>query len=353
MSRVVIELVTVTRAYARDGVAVQDLSLTVEAGEVLALLGPSGSGKSTVLRLIAGLEAPDAGLIRLEGRTAAGGGRWVPPERRRVGLVFQDGALFPHLTVAENVAFGLRERPAAWRHHQVARFLRLVGLEGLGDRRPHQLSGGQQQRVALARALAPEPATVLLDEPFSNLDADRRAAMRLQVRDLLAQLGATAVFVTHDQEEALVMGDRLAILRAGRLEQVGPPEDVYAAPANRFVARFLGNAYFLPAVVTPTGLDTPLGPVDQRPQLAAGMGVELLVRPDDLRLVADAAGTARIATVAFQGMHYRYDVTLADGTAVGCLAAHTARLEVGSPVRVELAAGHALAWFPAEQWPDG
>ena len=204
--------------------AVDDMSLDVDPGEIVALLGPSGCGKTTFLRLIAGFERPDAGSVLLADEEVAGPGRFLPPERRRIGMVFQDYALFPHLSVADNVAFGLarRRRLSARGAHRdaaesVGRLLALVGLEGLGARLPHEISGGQQQRVALARALAPAPAVVLLDEPFSNLDATLRAEVRAEVRGILREAGATAVFVTHDQEEALSLADRVAVMRAGHL----------------------------------------------------------------------------------------------------------------------------------------
>jgi iron(III) transport system ATP-binding protein len=233
----------VTRRFG-DVVAVDDLDLDVARGELLAVLGPSGCGKTTLLRLVAGLEVPDDGRIEVRGRVVADGRRAVPPEQRRIGMVFQDYALFPHLDVAANVAYGLR-RSHEDRDATVQQALRLVGLEGLGSRRPAQLSGGQQQRVALARALAPSPDLVLLDEPFSNLDAALRDAVRREVRDILRRAGATALFVTHDQDEALSLADRVAVLDAGRLHQVAEPHELYRSPATRFVAEFVGDAEVL------------------------------------------------------------------------------------------------------------
>ena len=345
----VIELRGVTKRYAppTGQVAVEHFSLTVERGEVMSLLGPSGCGKTTALRVVAGLEAPDRGEVWLNGRMVAGPGVWTAPEKRRVGLVFQDYALFPHLTVAKNVAFPLDEWASARRRARVEEMLALVGLGGLGERYPHQLSGGQQQRVALARALAPEPAVVLLDEPFSNLDADSRGEMRRHVRDILKSLGATAVFVTHDQEEALFMGDRVAVMNRGRLEQVGTPEEVFGAPATRFVAEFLGIPCFLPAVVTPDGLQTELGMQRQELPAPPGARVDLLVRPDDLSLHHDPQGRGRIVRCVFRGMDYLYDVALPSGCVVQCLATHTLRYAPGTPVRVELTPGHSLNYYPS------
>lgn len=204
--------------------AVDGLSLSVAEGETVALLGPSGSGKTTVLRLVAGFERPDAGAVWIAGRPVAAAGVWVPPEARGVGMVFQDYALFPHLTAAENVAFGLHCLNRIDRSPRTDEVLDLVGMRAYAGRYPHELSGGQQQRVALARALAPRPFAVLLDEPFSNLDADLRAQVREEVRAILKQTGTSALFVTHDQEEALLLGDRVALIHEGRLQQVDTPE---------------------------------------------------------------------------------------------------------------------------------
>jgi iron(III) transport system ATP-binding protein len=326
-------------------IAVCDLNFNVRRGEVMALLGPSGCGKSTTLRLVAGLEIPDAGQIGVDGQQVAGRGAWVPPEARRVGLVFQDYALFPHLTVAKNVAFPLNRVPVRERNDRVAEMLALVGLSGYEHRYPHQLSGGQQQRVALARALAPRPSVVLLDEPFSSLDADSRADVREQVRAILKEVGATVIFVTHDQEEALYMGDRVAVMNAGRLEQVGTPEELFAEPATRFVAEFLGLPSFLPALVTHEGIETEIGFQAQPLQAPPGTAIEVLVRPDDLTLRADPAGNARVLRSQFRGMDYLYDVSLPSGRVVRCLGAHTARYAPGTPVYVTLTPGHDLACF--------
>ncbi|HEU0013103.1 MAG TPA: ABC transporter ATP-binding protein, partial [Longimicrobium sp.] len=241
-----LRLENLTRRFG-DTLAVDGLSLEVAAGEFLTLLGPSGCGKTTTLRMIAGFEQPTSGRVVVDGRDVTA----LPPQKRDVGMVFQNYALFPHLDVAENVAFGLRSRgeSRAAAAPGVERALEMVELTGFGARRVQQLSGGQQQRVALARALAPEPPLLLLDEPLSNLDAALRERTRDELRALLKQLGMTAVFVTHDQEEAFALSDRVAVLDRGRLQQVGSPEELYAAPANAFVASFLGRANFLPATV--------------------------------------------------------------------------------------------------------
>ncbi|MFO7167456.1 MAG: ABC transporter ATP-binding protein [Chloroflexota bacterium] len=327
--------------------AVQQFSLSVRPGEIMALLGPSGCGKTTVLRLIAGFERPDAGRIAIGEREVAAPGLFVPPERRHVGMVFQHYALFPHLSVGDNVAYGLRGKG---RQAAVREMLDLVGLGGLERRMPHELSGGQQQRVALARALAPRPAVLLLDEPFSNLDADLRAALRTQVREIIKHVGTTALFVTHDQEEALYMGDRVAVMNAGHLEQAAEPEALFAAPATRFVAEFIGQASFVPAAVTENGLDTELGFVPQPVSAPSGTLVEAVARPDDLVLSADPQGNARIVSRTFRGGEYVYEVALLGSQrTLRCVCNHVHDYAADTRVRVALAPGHALAWFPVSE----
>jgi iron(III) transport system ATP-binding protein len=323
--------------------AVNDFTLTTQAGEILALLGPSGCGKTTVLRSIAGFERPERGRILIGEREVAGPAGFVPPEGRRIGMVFQHYALFPHLSVADNVAFGLR---GPGRRERVDELLELVGLAGLGGRMPHALSGGQQQRVALARALAPRPAVLLMDEPFSNLDADLRGAMRSQVRAIIKQVGATAIFVTHDQDEALFMGDRVAVMRAGCLEQVADPPGLFLAPASRFVAEFMGTAAFLPATAAKAGIATALGLLPQQVAAPGGTALELVVRPDDVELAADPQGNGRVVARIFRGEQYLYEVELDRGQRLHCICNHIQDFPPGTRVRVRLDPGHALAWVP-------
>ena len=265
-----------------DNLVVAGLDLVAKRGELLALLGPSGCGKTTTLRLIAGFEPQDAGTVEIGGRLVAGPapGKGEPPERRRVGMVFQDYALFPHLSVGKNVAFGLPR--GSERAERVRRALATVGLAGAEGRMPHELSGGQQQRVALARALAPGPEIVLLDEPFSNLDVGLRARVRMEVRQILADAGATAVLVTHDQEEALSLTDRVAIMFDGRVVQAAMPEELYHRPVSRQVAAFVGDAQFLPGEGSGRRVATELGDLPAIGQVEGP--VEVMLRPEALRL---------------------------------------------------------------------
>jgi iron(III) transport system ATP-binding protein len=318
--------------------AVDGFDLEVHDGELLCLLGPSGCGKTTALRLIAGLERPDAGTVRVAGRTVTGPGTSVPPERRRVGMVFQDWALFPHLDVRGNVAFGLDGDAQA----RVSELLELVRLDGLERRMPDELSGGQQQRVALARSLAPSPQVLLLDEPFSNLDAQLRAEVRSEVREVLRVTGTTAVFVTHDQEEALSIGDRVAVMIAGRIRRCGTPYEVYADPGEATVARLLGQTNLLPARVAGGVAETVLGAIDV-PGAPDGPA-EVLLRPESLRATRTSHSSARIVRVEFYGHDQLVTCALDDGTEldVRLMGPHP-EMEAGAAVRLEVTgAGQAL-----------
>ena len=306
-------MIGLTRVSKRFGAveAVAGAELEVAAGEFVALLGPSGCGKTTLLRLVAGFERPDEGEVRVDGRAVAGSA-WVPPERRHVGMVFQDYALFPHLSVAQNVGFGL---PRAGRAARVAEALDFVGLDGLGARYPHELSGGQQQRVALARALAPRPAVVLLDEPWSNIDPLLRGTMRDELAAILRASGVTVVLVTHEQEEAFSLADRIALMRAGRIEQTAAPEEIYFAPASRWAAEFVGAANLVPGRVGHGRVETPLGTF-AAPDAVLRHEVEVLVRPELLELRPDPGGAAEVVGREFRGHDVFYRVRLDDGTTV-------------------------------------
>jgi len=322
--------------------AVDAVDLDVREGELLALLGPSGCGKTTTLRLVAGFERPDAGTVVLDGHEVAGPSGFVAAEKRRVGVVFQDFALFPHLSVAANVGYGVRDR--AQRPTRVAELLDLVGLNDEGTRLPHELSGGQQQRVALARALAPAPAIVLLDEPFSNLDASMRVEMRSEVRAILAEAKATAVVVTHDQEEALSLADRVAVMRDGRLLQVDTAADLYAHPVDRFVATFVGDADVIPGRADGAAAVTALG---RLPLAVAGgtSAVEVVVRPERVRLRLDSAGEGVVRAIVSFGHDQLVAVELVDGTRVRSRMGPGRAFEPGDRVSVSVA-GDVLA-FPA------
>ena len=308
-----VELAGVTRSFGLTR-AVDDVSLEVSGGEIFGVLGPSGSGKTTLLRLIAGFERPDSGTVTVGGRTVAGDGGWTPPERRRIGMVFQDYALFPHLTVEGNVAFGL----ARGRQEEARRALELVGLQHKAGRHPHELSGGERQRVALARALAPGPDVVLLDEPFSSLDATLRAGLRREVELILREAGATAILVTHDQEEALSLVDRLALMRDGRVVQVGTPEDVYAQPAERWAAQFVGEVNVLPGVLRGDAVHTELGSFDLvRPAGGAAQGlVHVAVRPEQLEFRAGREPNAEVLEREFRGHDVLYRLRHEGGRSV-------------------------------------
>jgi ABC-type Fe3+/spermidine/putrescine transport system ATPase subunit len=335
-------------------VAVDGLSLAVAQGELVTVLGPSGSGKSTVLNLIAGLTEPSEGRIRIGGRDVT----WLPPARRNVGLVFQSYALFPTMSVRENVAFPLRVRglPSPEVGRRVAEALRLVRLTGLEARRPGQLSGGQQQRVALARAFVFQPEILLLDEPLAALDRKLREEVRVELRHLQRTLGITTLLVTHDQEEALSLSDRLVVLDGGRVQQAGPPDETYRRPLTRFVAGFLGTANFLDGVLErdgarwairlPGGVRAPCGPGDAAP----GTRVCGLVRPERVRLgPGGQAGVAGTVTDAiYLGQAVRYHVGVAGGPELVAVAADRA---VGHPPGSAV----TLSWMPEDVWliPEG
>jgi len=324
----VLELHDVSKRFGPTA-ALDGASLNVARGEFVALLGPSGCGKTTTLRVAAGFERPDAGRVELDGETVADARRFVPPERRGVGMVFQDYALFPHLDVAGNVGFGLSRRD---RSRRVREVLALVGLDGYGDRRPGELSGGQRQRVAVARALAPSPQLVLLDEPWSAIDPIHRAELREELSRVLRAAGVTVALVTHDREEAFTLADRIALMRKGRIVQVGRPEELYFAPADPWCARFVGASNLVSG------------------ELAARLTgrhiarSEVLVRPELVGLEPDPAGSAEVVKRTFLGHDVLYGVRLADGTTLSSQRPSNEQVALGARVRVRLHDG-PLATF--------
>ena len=324
-----------------DGLpVVRQVSLRLEQGDIGCLLGPSGCGKTTLLRAIAGFEPLHNGRIALQGKTVSSERVMVAPERRRVGMVFQDFALFPHLSIADNIGFGLRGRPAGDRKQRVAELLKLVGLEGLGKQQPHQLSGGQQQRVALARAMAPRPEILLLDEPFSALDPELRTQLASEVRALLKKDGITAILVTHDQSEAFAMADHTGVMKLGSLHQWDSSYNLYHHPATTFVADFIGRGTLFPIrVVDRNSIDTPFGRLSGKlPETIDGKGqLQLLIRPDDLHLTTKQEGIpALIIERLFQGAEYLYTLQLEDGSRFQCLAPSHQQHQTGDRVTLKL-----------------
>ncbi len=327
--------------------ALSDLTLEIAEGATLSILGPSGCGKTTVLRAIAGFERPQTGEIRIAGRPVCDNSHWVPPEERGVGMVFQDYALFPHLTVAQNVAFGLQRTEKSAASRTIAQTLDLVGLSGLEDRYPHALSGGQQQRVALARALAPKPVVILLDEPFSNLDPDMRGQMREEVEEILRLAGTTALLVTHDHDEAFAMADRVAVLNHGRLEQVDTPEAIYHTPSTPFVANFVGQADFLLGRVENGKIYTEVGVFENVEGHPFGTAVEIMIRPDDVHLLPASPGSAQIVGRQFRGSENLYTILLPSGQHLHSSESSTTVYPIGTAVDLKIVATHIVT-FPKQ-----
>jgi iron(III) transport system ATP-binding protein len=324
-----------------------DFSLTLARGQIGCVLGPSGCGKTTALRCIAGFEHVAAGRIAVNGKEVSRPGRSVPPEERRVGMVFQDYALFPHLTVAANVGFGLHQLEPPERERRIAQTLEMIGMSRSGQRYPHELSGGQQQRVALARALAPQPELLLLDEPFSNLDVDLRERLGLEIRDILKQQGMTAILVTHDQHDAFAIADEIGIMSKGRIEQWGTPYELYHKPATRFVADFVGQGAFLPGqVLAGRRIQLELGTFQSNVphDWAQGTAVDVLLRPDDI-LHDDASPLqARVLHKAFRGAEFLYTLQLPEGGRVLSLVPSHHNHAVGEKIGIRLEIDHVVAF---------
>ncbi|PSB35177.1 ABC transporter ATP-binding protein [Stenomitos frigidus] len=353
---VILRLEGITRQFSRSSApAVNNLTLQLNQGDLLGLLGPSGCGKTTLLRLIAGFESPQAGMVTMADRTVAGAGHWVLPEDRDMGMVFQDYALFPHLTVAKNVAFGLEKRQHQGSRHTTKQVKHLtqeaiaqVGLTGLENRYPHELSGGQQQRVALARALAPQPDLILLDEPLSNLDSHIRLRLRQEVREILKATGTSGVLVTHDQEEALSIADWVAVMRNGHLEQFGTPETIYQTPATRFVAEFVTQANMLPATRKGDVWETEIGCFGGKWQEAEENAriADLMIRQEDLLLEPSEAGALVIRDRQFLGREHRYSLVCLSGRELYARLPADKAIPIGTRVNVQVTTS-ALQVFPS------
>jgi iron(III) transport system ATP-binding protein len=354
-----LELEEVRHSYD-DRVVVECMSFTLDRGAIGCLLGPSGCGKTTVLRCIAGFEPVSGGTIRIGGEAVSGATKHVPPERRRIGMVFQDYALFPHLTVAGNIAFGLKRAPAG--PSRVRSLLETVGLAGEERKYPHELSGGQQQRVALARALAPQPQLLLMDEPFSNLDVDLRERLSIEVREIIKQSGTTAILVTHDQHEAFAMADEIGIMAQGTIQQWDTPYNLYHRPGNRFVADFVGQGVFVPGrVLNPRQVRVELGlltsdlPVDCSKGCDAcdkGCQVDVLLRPDDV--IHDDGSTlkAEVAHKAFRGAEILYTLKLASGERVLSMVPSHHNHAIGERIGIRLDVDHVVTFRVPGARPD-
>jgi iron(III) transport system ATP-binding protein len=346
----ILELRSVSCAYDTSRPAIKDISFSIREGEILCLLGPSGCGKTTVLRAIAGFEPVRSGQIFLSDRLVSSSTETVPTEERRVGMVFQEYALFPHLRAADNIAFGLHHLSRAERTCRVQEMLRLTGLEGLEHRYPHELSGGQQQRVALSRALVQNPVLLLLDEPFSNLDPDMASRMRQDLHSLLRRTKTTTILVTHDHDEAFAMADRIAVLNRGEIEQLDAPELIYHLPATQFVADFVGQADFVRGKIRQGLVHTELGEFPNTIDGAEGSHVMVMIRPDDIHLVPNKSANSRIVARQFRGSENLYTVQLPSGQVVHSSESSTSVYHEGTAVELRVSATHTVL-FPAEEQP--
>ena len=353
---VILQLESITKTYperiatGKNGstAVLDNVSFTLNHGELLGLLGPSGCGKTTLLRIVAGFESISQGTVAIAGKIVCTNCEFVAAEKRQTGMVFQDYALFPHLTVAENIAFGLKHQSKKsakgflsrknqpWIDRRVGEILELVGLVGFERRYPHQLSGGQQQRISLARALAPQPALILLDEPLSNLDVQVRHRLRGEIRAILKAAGTSAIFVTHDREEALAISDRIAVMRQGKIEQIGTPEEIYLNPATRFVAEFVTQANFLPAAKQGQHWVTEIGKFPVSDRHSGIKTADLMIRPEDIVLIPDSSSKAVVREKQFLGREYYYGVETASGKRIYARMGLSQAIAVGTKVSLSL-----------------
>ena len=328
---------------------VHNANLQIEKGQIGCLLGPSGCGKSTLLRAIAGFEPLIEGHIRMEGKTLSNKDFVLVPEKRNIGLVFQDLALFPHLTIAENIEFGIKKWPRPDRQNRIKQLLTLIGLEGMENRYPHSLSGGQQQRIALARTIAPKPKLLLMDEPFSGLDASMREELLPEVRQILIQENMSALLVTHDQLEAFAMADIVAVMKNGSILQCDSPFNIYHEPKNRFIGNFIGKGDFLPGTILDgQSVQSPLGILntDKEHKFEIGQSVEILVRPDDVLHDDDSDSQAEIISKQFRGSHFLYRVKLDSGYLLYCFASSHHNHDIGESIGIQVDLDH-LVMFEA------
>jgi len=331
----------------RGVTVVHNLSFDIPKGSIVGLLGPSGCGKTTVLRAIAGFEPLHHGEIKLADSVISKAGYTLAPEKRKLGMVFQDYALFPHLNIIDNICFGLKKLSASEKNTISQELLELVGMSGMGKRFPHELSGGQQQRVALARALAPQPDIILMDEPFSNLDVDLRERLSTEVRDILKQRGITGVIVTHDQHEAFAIADTIGVMSHGNILQWDTPYNLYHEPADRFVADFIGQGSFLKAtVLSPNSLETELGilKTDHTMLWPKGTQVDVLIRPDDVLPDPFGSITAIVTKKAFKGAEILYTLQVPSGGNLLSLFPSHYNHEIGETVNVSIEAEHVVAF---------
>lgn len=327
-------------------VVIKDLSFKLVKGDIACLLGPSGCGKSTILRAIAGFEKPINGTITLNNNEIATPLQQVVPELRNIGMVFQDYALFPHLTISENIQFGLKQKKEL-KIQKINKLISLVDLNGYENRYPHELSGGQQQRVALARALAPEPELLLLDEPFSNLDAELRNRLSLDIRNILKTLNISAILVTHDQKEAFVMSDQIGVIDQGRIQQWGSPYELYHEPYNHFVASFIGQGAFIKGItVKPDTFDTEIGILkgNRAYPWKKGANVEILIRPDDVIKTNNSNLSALVTGRIFAGTSTQYQLKLQSGTIIEALFPSHQDFQIGDSVPIGIDAEHLIAY---------
>lgn len=350
-SNALLQLNAITCAYAGNSV-VEALNLSIHKGDVCCLLGPSGCGKTTVLRAIAGFHQVSAGDIVLQGRTISSSKHSTPPEKRNIGMVFQDYALFPHLNVCDNVTFGLDHLSPSDKERVCEEMLTLVKLDHMGKRFPHELSGGQQQRVALARALAPNPSVLLMDEPFSSLDVDLRRSLAIEVREILKSRNITAIMVTHDQEEAFAFADKIAVMNDGNIQQWASPFDLYHEPSTRFVANFVGQGAFLPGhVIDSTTVATEIGMISGNRcyDWLPDSPVEVLLRPDDVIHSDDSVKTGEVVSRVFAGTSTLYTLKLPTGSEVISAFPSHHDYQVGDRVGIDIEADHLIAFASSEK----